>query len=426
MNYLIVQERRKNFILVIVLCLTIYPLVPTISYCINIWYLGFGRTGDYNMKTAKLEMLARVSHSIAGCIEAPFQLILTSLLIMLGVLPEPWKQGITTNGISDGFKNQIPLTSIPMWTLLFSLADILKCAVMINIFNVYVGQLTNYKTFKRYINLVGGHFPFFVHAIFFRVLSFTFMILYLNYFAMIPIFLVWLGNIIIGYTTKPSQKILRKVGKRIKRMHSIKRKEANLPKTEFRPRNSPIWLNSFLSIVVPSCFMDISDPAIINESRDEGFKKEVYKFNRNFQQKVIGRQIVCSTLIILGVVAIVFYLINNPDKGFKYNLNIFYNNDFNIFCAILGMMGFISFLFARNIDVFDVFGLNESGRVKKVKIRYSRTKGADEPDGPRVEVVTSIEGNPEEISVEEKDDYLKESGLLKFFVSMTAAVLVLR
>ena len=46
MNYLIVQERRKNFILVIVLCLTIYPLVPTISYCINIWYLGFGRTGD--------------------------------------------------------------------------------------------------------------------------------------------------------------------------------------------------------------------------------------------------------------------------------------------------------------------------------------------------------------------------------------------
>ena len=378
------------------------------------------------MKTAKLEMFARVSHSISGCIEAPFQLILTSLLIMLGVLPEPWKEGITTNGISDGFKNQIPLTSIPMWTLMFSLADILKCAIMINIFNVYVGQLTNIKTFKRYLNLVGGHFPFFVHAIFFRVLGFTFMSLYLNVFAIIPIFLVWLGNIIIGYTSKPSRKILRKIGKRIKRMHSTKRKEANLPKTEFKPRNSPVWLNSFLSIVVPSCFMDISDPAIINESDDKNFKRDVYRFNRNFQQKVIGRQIVCSTLIILGVVGIVCFLINSPETGFNYNRNIFYNNDFNIFCALLGMMGFISFLFSRNIDVFEAFGLNETGTVKKVKIRYNSPEADDEPDGPRVEVVTSIEGNPEEISITEKETYLKESGLLKFFISLTLSILVLR
>ena len=409
----------------ILLCITIYPLVPTISYLINIWYLGFSSPGtSYNMKTARLEMFARVSHSISGCIEAPFQLILTSLLIMLGVLPVPWKEGIGTNGITDGFQNEIPLTSIPMWTLIFSVMDILKCAVMINIFNVYVGQLRDMKTFKHYINLVGGHLPFFVHAICFRVLSFTFIILYLNRFSVLPIFLVWLANIIIGYTTTPSRKRMKKIARPIMKMHSIKRKEADLPKVESKPSNSPVWLNSFLSLVVPSCFMDLSDPAIINQSEDQQLKKEVFQFNRNFQQKVIGRQIVASTLVILIAVGTICYLVNNPEMTFHdYNRNIFYNNDFNIFCSVLGAMGFISLLFSRNIDVFDALGLNDSGNVKTVKIRYSQTP-PDEPDSRRVEVVTPIEGNLEEISVTDK--YLQEKGLVKFFVCATVTVLVLR
>ena len=378
-------------------------------------------------------MFARVSHGISGCIEAPFQLILTWLLIWLGVLPEPWKEGATTNGIKDGFQNQIPLTSIPMWTLIFSLMDILKCAVMINIFNVYVGQLTNMKTFKRYINLVGGHLPFFVHAVFFRVFSFAFIILYLNVFSAIPISMIWFGNIVIGYTTKPSKKILKKIGKRVKRMHSIKRREANLPKTDSKPRTSPIWLNSFLSLVVPSCFMDISDPAIINESNDKDFKRDVFRFNRKFQQKVIGRQIITSTLIILGTVGIICYLINNPYKtesdykrNFNYNRNIFYNNDFNIYCSVLGGMGFISFLFSRNIDVFEAFGLNETGKVKKTKIRYSSSEAPDQCDGAKVEVVTPIDESPDDISIKEKDSYLKERGLVKLFVSILVTLLVLR
>ena len=376
----------------ILLCLTFYPLVPSISYLINIWYLGFSSSGNYNMKTARLEMFARVSHSISGCIEAPFQLILTSLLIMLGVLPVPWKKGIGTNGITDGFQNEIPLTSIPMWTLIFSVMDILKCAVMINIFNVYVGQLRDMKTFKFYINMVGGHLPFFVHAICFRVLSFTFIILYLNMFAVLPVFLVWLANIIIGYTTTPSRKRMKKIVRPLMKMHSIKRKEADLPKVESKPSNSPVWLNSFLSLVVPSCFMDLSDPAIINESEDEELKKDVFQFNRNFQQKVIGRQIIASTLVILISVGTICYLVNNPELTFHdYNRNIFYNNDFNIFCSVLGGLGFISLLFSRNIDVFDSLGLNDSGK---------------------------------EMSYEAS--YLQEKGLVKFFVCVSVTVLVLR
>ena len=217
---------------------------------------------------------------------------------------------------------------------------------------------------------------------------------------------------------------MKKIARPIMKMHSIKRKEADLPKVESKPSNSPVWLNSFLSLVVPSCFMDLSDPAIINQSEDQQFKKEVFQFNRNFQQKVIGRQIVASTLVILIAVGTICYLVNNPEMTFHdYNRNIFYNNDFNIFCSVLGAMGFISLLFSRNIDVFDALGLNDSGNVKTVKIRYSQTP-PDEPDSRRVEVVTPIEGNLEEISVTDK--YLQEKGLVKFFVCVTVTVLVLR
>ena len=415
--------------MVILLCLTIYPMVPTISYFINIWFLGFSSSGNYNMKTARLEMFARVSHSISGCIEAPFQLILTSLLIMLGVLPVPWKEGISSNGITDGFQNEIPLTSIPMWTLIFSVMDILKCAVMINIFNVYVGQLRDMKTFKHYMNLVGGHLPFFVHAICFRVLSFTFIILYLNLFAAGPIFLVWFFNIVIGYTATPSRKRMKKIVRPILKMHSIKRREADLPKVEKKKSSTPVWLNSFLSVVVPSCFMDLSDPAIINESEDQKFKNEVFQFNRNFQQKVIGRQIITSTLVILVAVGTICYLVNHPELTFHdYNRNIFYNNDFNIFCAVLGAMGVISLLFARNIDVFESLRLNDSENVKTVKIRYSSSTPPDEPDcqRSRVEVVTPIEGNPEDISITETNSYQHTKGILKFLVCVSLTILVLR
>ena len=382
----------------------------------NLWYIGISTSSSvYDMKTARLEMFARVSHSISGCIEAPFQLILTSLLIMLGVLPVPWKKGIGTNGITDGFQNEIPLTSIPMWTLIFSVMDILKCAVMINIFNVYVGQLRDMKTFKFYINMVGGHLPFFVHAICFRVLSFTFIILYLNMFAVLPVFLVWLANIIIGYTTTPSRKRMKKIVRPLMKMHSIKRKEADLPKVESKPSNSPVWLNSFLSLVVPSCFMDLSDPAIINESEDEELKKDVFQFNRNFQQKVIGRQIIASTLVILISVGTICYLVNNPELTFHdYNRNIFYNNDFNLFCAALGGMGFISFFFSRNIDVFEAFRMNATVNERST-IRYSSNQ--DEVD---------IEGIQEENSRTERDSYLQERGLRKTFVCLAMTVLVLR
>ena len=96
------------------------------------------------------------------------------------------------------------------------------------------------------------------------------------------------------------------------------------------------------------------------------------------------------------------------------------------FCSLCSFGGFISFLFSRNIDVFEAFGLNETGKVKKTKIRYSSCEAPDQSDGAKVEVVTPIDESPDDISIKEKDSYLKERGLVKLFVSILVTLLVLR
>ena len=131
------------------------------------------------MKTARLEMFARVSHSITGCIEAPLQMVMTLFLMMKDVLPLPWDRSSHTASLVDSQDNRLYLY-IPSISLAFSVIDMIKCAIMINIFNVYIGQVDCSKTFKYYVNLAAGHLPFFIHAILLRVFSYAFFIIYLN------------------------------------------------------------------------------------------------------------------------------------------------------------------------------------------------------------------------------------------------------
>ena len=51
----------RQFLVVLLICFIFYPIVPTISYAINLWHLNSATAGGggYNMKTARLEMFAR-------------------------------------------------------------------------------------------------------------------------------------------------------------------------------------------------------------------------------------------------------------------------------------------------------------------------------------------------------------------------------
>ena len=139
-----------------------------------------------------------MAHGISGCVEAPLQLCMTVFLIMKEILDVPWVPKVVYNTVEDSFNNNVPLYNIAMWTLFFSVGDILKCALMTNIFNVYIGQIRSASIFMKYITLAAGHLPFFCHVLCFRVLAYSMMIIYIHTWSPLPIFLIWLCNIVIG------------------------------------------------------------------------------------------------------------------------------------------------------------------------------------------------------------------------------------
>ena len=118
----------------------VYPFVPTIGYLVNVWYIGLSvPSSDYDMKMARLEMFARVSHSITGCVEAPIQMVMTLYLMLRDILPLPWNNTWDRDVIVDSKGNRVDL-HIPAITMVFSIIDMITCAILINIFNVYIGQ----------------------------------------------------------------------------------------------------------------------------------------------------------------------------------------------------------------------------------------------------------------------------------------------
>ena len=360
------------------LCLFLYPFVPTLGYLVNLWFMNTtaSKHGDYNMKFARLEMFARVSHGITGCIEAPIQMVTTLYLMMKDVLPLPWDQGFHSSTITDSKGNTVNF-QIPAASIFFTIIDIIKCAIMVNIFNVYIGQVDSMKTFKYYANLAAGHLPFFIHSICLRLLAYSYFSIYLNeIYCWVPVFLIWLSNLIIGYLTpKPPLQSTTKAA--LQRVESIERGKTSIPRFE-KSDDAPIWLNSFLSVFIPSCPLDLIDPAMVNFYADKNvevelksgkkrtvpgkrIRDEMTKFNKGFQWKIIGRQVITSSIIMLATVATIWYKINY-DEAWEYNNNILPNLHFNIFSAILAIMSISSFLFLKNLDIFELFDLNSESK----------------------------------------------------------------
>ena len=96
---------------------------------------------------------------------------MNTFLVMKGIIGIPWYKSSQLMTATDAVDNEFYFYSIPMWTLIFSVIDILKCTVLTNIFNVYIGKISSWAIFKKYVNLIFGQLPFFLHAILFRVLA---------------------------------------------------------------------------------------------------------------------------------------------------------------------------------------------------------------------------------------------------------------
>ena len=358
-----------------------------------------------------------MSHSISGCVEAPIQLVMNSFLVMKGIIGIPWWKSTEVKVATDAVGNEFTFYSIPLWTLIFSLIDILKCTVLTNIFNVYIGKISSWDIFKKYVNLIFGQLPFFLHSILFRVLSYSFLVLYMGVAAPVPIFFVWLSNLIIGYamaSNKQAKKDIGKMKKTLTKMKSIVHKDANMPRVETGTKSNtmlqsstPIWLNSFFSIMVPTCTVNIIDPYLVHSNEgNEKLQKQFYKFNKNYQKRAMRKLLVATNFIILVSVGVVWGLVNFGTSWY-YNANIYGNLQFNIFCAVLFIMGLFSVVFMKSTDVYELLKLNNN---------ETEERGRD------IERIEEEDGD-QKLSKKQKTNKCKV--LVKMLVTMTFLVLVL-
>jgi len=364
------KSRAKRFFLLLGLCFFFYPIVPTIGYMINLCYM----TGGQDHTSHKIEVFAKVGHSISGCIEAPMQMVMVLYLILKEYLPIPFQDDPRYVEMQDRHGNSVTfLANIPVMTFIFSVTNILSSAFTINLFNVYVGQFKDKSSFHRYFNLIGGHLPFFLLQICFRITSFTLILIYFDMWAMGFLVAMWFCNLVIGYVSSTMHVMPKKVKSNLQRAKSFARIEAKEPKIETKgntekrnTEDTPIWLNSFLSLFVPSCYMRTVDPAIFDDDindtdqekvRGRDIRKEFFEAEKKFQRKVIRLQVLSSTTILLAATGLMFFLVQFT--SFKYNNNILNNYSFLIACATSGVLGILSFVSIGFIDIYDLFGLNK-------------------------------------------------------------------
>ena len=190
-------------------------------------------------------------------------------------------------------------------------------------------------------------------------------------------------NFFLGYSVSVSKSSRTKaVNRSMTLRRNMKESEKKLKKkakledsNKFFKDDIPVWLNSFLSILVPSCFLDPMDPTL-----DEKYKNKLSEVNKKHQTKVsdgsvvdIGNthstqvmryQIITSTTIILFCVGLMSFVINKDYRGWNYNNNIFDNLQFNIFCAVLASLGLTSFIFLNSINIYDILNVRHGRYVR--------------------------------------------------------------
>jgi len=378
-------QKKKMFFLMLALCFFFYPIVPTLGYLINLCFMGSKSTSAH-----KVEMFAKVGHSISGCVEAPIQMVMVVFLVLKEYLPIPFQEDPRYATYEDRFGNKLNfMAQIPFLTFIFSITNILASAFTINLFNVYVGQFKDASAFYRYANLIGGHLPFFLTSISFRICAFSICLVYLDFKCIPFVIAIWFANLLIGYVTSASHtlstgmrekmgklKIRREKSKHItkedvenmeKEGQKVKAENKNKERNPDLAEDTPIWLNSFLSIMVPSCYMRTVDPAAFGteglsddeKKKQRKLRKAFFKSEKIFQRKVIKYQVISSTVILAVALAIVFYMVEFTHL--RYNNNILNNEAFKVVLLMTTVQGVLSLVSLFFIDIYDTFSLNKTG-----------------------------------------------------------------
>ena len=140
-------------LLVTLICLIFFPLLPTFLY------VGVLLSKDNSF----LERKAKEVKSITGVTESPIQVVLLGFLMLKGVLVFPWSKEVTSTCIEDELGRRLCLPSIPMVSMAFSLASILKA-----MYDMNLGPLMKNRSTQTSTTLFLSKTPFYLSNAIFR------------------------------------------------------------------------------------------------------------------------------------------------------------------------------------------------------------------------------------------------------------------
>ena len=181
--------------LLIILGIALFPLVPTFLY---IYLLVCPKsTPEEKGVYDRTERRAHEIKSIAGAVEAPVQLIIILYLMCRGLLTLPWQDAVSSSCVEDSLGRVACLPSIPMASMIFATFAIIKAMHEMSIYPILLGYTGAVNRFKKSLALFLLYLPFFLANAAFRISSFAIMFVYLDNWAIIPILLIWLVNLVI-------------------------------------------------------------------------------------------------------------------------------------------------------------------------------------------------------------------------------------
>ena len=140
-------------ILLAALGLLLFPLLPTLLY------VGVLLSSN----PALWEKRAKEVKAIAGVTESPIQIVLLGFLMLKGVLVFPWSEEVSSTCIEDELGRRLCLPSLPMVSMTFSVASILKA-----MYDMNLGPLTKDQTTWASANLLLSKTPFYMANVIFR------------------------------------------------------------------------------------------------------------------------------------------------------------------------------------------------------------------------------------------------------------------
>ena len=302
----------------------LFPLVPTALYLRVLLTKRRFRTAQQKLVFLRSEAISHEIKAIAGSLESPLELILLLWLVLRGILQLPWDRPLTSSCVGDSLGRVACLPSLPMASIIFSLLSILKTLCDLNISPI-VSSTNHANSIPKLgytCHLLAQFCPFFVCSVLFRTAAFSFIITFLDFWALIPgivMFLLCLAHTTLTSQSHSTKEVWHLENEGQEGTSDIKRDTMSSCSQEEETtlnRTTPIFLNSLLGLLLPIAY---SPPT----SEFSGtMKLEFHVKNQAERQAAILRSQALLVNTCTMIIVIVTYCLVTYTSTFNYWSNI--------------------------------------------------------------------------------------------------------